>query len=144
MIRLARVEDAPQLLRLNEAFNGDGETTLELVKASLGSNRQETVVVAEEGGALVGFVCVQLKRSFCYSDVTAEITEVYVDEQYRRRGIASEMIAFAESHCQAHYPLHKFELLTGAKNRSAQALYMALEFRETGEMHMTKRRAEKR
>ena len=47
MIRLAITEDAEQLFLLNEQFNGKDET------------------VAEEGDILVGFVCIQIKKSFC-------------------------------------------------------------------------------
>lgn len=123
MIRLAALADAEQLFLLNEQFNGKDETILDNIKESLLNNKQEIVVVAEEGGILVGFVCIQIKKSFCYNNITAEITEVYVDEKHRRRKIASKMIAFAETYCKQIYPLHKFELLTGKENFEAQSMY---------------------
>jgi ribosomal protein S18 acetylase RimI-like enzyme len=109
MIRLATADDAEQLFILNEQFNGKEETILESIKESLSNNKQEFVVVAEESGILVGFVCIQIKKSFCYSDVMAEITEVYVDEKHRRRKNASKMIALAETYCKQNYALHKFD-----------------------------------
>ncbi|MCH5265836.1 MAG: GNAT family N-acetyltransferase [Lachnospiraceae bacterium] len=139
MIRLATLEDAEQLFSLNEKFNGKDETELDKLKDSLSNNEQEVIVVAEEDNILVGFVCVQLKKSFCYSDYLPEITEVFVDENYRRRKIASKMIAFAETYCRENYPLHKFELLTGKKNAKAQALYASLGYCDEGEIHLTKR-----
>lgn len=66
MIRLATDRDAESLHRLNAAFNGTGLSTPEHIRDLLLHNRQEVVVVAQEGEALVGFVCVQLKQSFCY------------------------------------------------------------------------------
>jgi ribosomal protein S18 acetylase RimI-like enzyme len=99
------------------------ETILSSIKESLSNNKQEIVVVAGESGNLVGFLCVQIKKSFCYSNVTAEITEVFVNKKYRRRKHASKMIAFAEMYCIEHYTLHKLELLTGKENFEAQALY---------------------
>ena len=43
------------------------------------TNRREVVIVADgNGGRLAGFVCVQLKKSFCYDEYMPEITEVYV------------------------------------------------------------------
>ena len=79
MIRLASVGDAGELERLNAEFNGKGKTTEESIRASLLTNRREIVIVADgNGGRLAGFVCVQLKKSFCYDEYMPEITEVYV------------------------------------------------------------------
>lgn len=86
-----------------------------------------------------GLVCVQLKKSFCYDDYMPEITEVYVQPQYRCNGIARAMITYAEEYCKSHYPLHKFELLTGDENDGAQSVYAKLGYREDGELHLAKR-----
>lgn len=139
MVRLATKDDAEQLEILNNEFNGKGETTLEHIRVSLESNKQEIVVVDETGGKLTGFVCVQLKKSFCYDEYMPEITEVYVKPQYRRCGIASAMIAYGEEYCKKNYPLHKFELLTDSENIIAQTAYKHLGYKEDGEMHLAKR-----
>ena len=138
MIRLATVNDAEQLRRLNEEFNGE-EITIESIRESLRDNQQEVVIVDEEDNLLVGFVCVQLKKSFCYDDYMPEITEVYVMSEYRKRGIASNMILFAEEYCSKKYPLHKYELLTGKKNVAAQSVYGKLGYADDEEIHMVKR-----
>ena len=139
MVRIATVQDAAQLEILNNEFNGEGETTLENIRASLAGNKQEIVVVDETNGELTGFVCVQLKKSFCYDDYMPEITEVYVKPQYRRCGVARTMIAYAEEYCKSHYPLHKFELLTGAENDVARIAYAKLGYCEDAELHLAKR-----
>lgn len=143
MVRIATVQDAAQLEILNSEFNGEGETTLENIRASLAGNKQEIVVVDETNGELTGFVCVQLKKSFCYDDYMPEITEVYVKPHYRRNGIARAMITYAEEYCKSHYPLHKFELLTGNENDGAQSVYAKLGYSEDGELHLAKRFARK-
>lgn len=143
MVRIATVQDAAQLEILNNEFNGEGETTLENIRTSLAGNKQEIVVVDETDGELTGFVCVLLKKSFCYDDYMPEITEVYVKPQYRRCGIARTMIAYAEEYCKSHYPLHKFELLTGDENDGAQSVYGKLGYSEDGELHLAKRFARK-
>lgn len=143
MVRIATVQDAAQLEILNNEFNGEGETTLENIRASLAGNKQEIVVVDETDGELTGFVCVLLKKSFCYDDYMPEITEVYVKPQYRRNGIARAMITYAEEYCNSHYPLHKFELLTGIENDGAQSVYAKLGYSEDGELHLAKRFARK-
>ena len=116
MIRTATVDDAEQLSILNAEFNGAGETTVDNIRSCLADNRQEVVIVDEEKGELTGFVCVQLKRSFCYDDYRPEIAEVYVRPEYRKQRIASRMILFAEEYCRKNYPLHKFELRTGQRS----------------------------
>ena len=139
MVRIATVVDAEQLSVLNEEFNGEGETTIENIKDSLQDNKQEVVIVDEESGVLTGFVCVQLKRSFCYDDYMPEITEVYVNPKFRKKGIASKMIGFAEEYCAKKYPLHKYELLTGTENTVAQSVYSKLGYTDDKELHLSKR-----
>lgn len=92
MVRIATVRDAEQLSVLNDEFNGKDETTIDNIRNSIINNKQEVVIVADENGMLVGFVCVQLKKSFCYNEYMPEITEVYVAPTYRKKGIASERL----------------------------------------------------
>lgn len=139
MVRIATVQDAKQLEFLNHEFNGEGETTLDNIRSSLANNKQEVIVVDEQNGELTGFVCVQLKKSFCYDDYMPEITEVYVKPHYRRNGIARAMITYAEEYCKQRLPIHKFELLTGTENDGAQSVYAKLGYSEDGELHLSKR-----
>lgn len=140
MVRLAAINDAEQLKILNDEFNGISDTTPEQIRNSLTNNAQEIVVVDEdeESGLLTGFVCMQLKKSFCYKEYIPEITEVYVRQEYRNRGIASTMITFAEDCCGRHYAVSGFELLTGKENHTAQSVYEKLGYMEDGEMHLSK------
>ena len=139
MIRIATVNDAEQLNILNNEFNGEGETSIGNIRNSLTNNKQEVVIVADEEDMLVGFVCVQLKKSFCYDEYMPEITEVYVKPTYRKRGLASKMITFAENYCSKNYPLHKYELLTGRENLVAQSVYSKLWYADYNEIHLSKR-----
>ena len=138
-VRTATVADAEQLNALNNEFNGEGETTLENVRDCLSCNPQEVVIVDEDQGKLTGFVCIQLKKSFCYNDYRPEIAEVYVRPEYRKQKIASRMIGFAEEYCRKNFPLHKFELLTGEKNLVAQLVYDKLGYKPDHELHLSKR-----
>ena len=67
-----------------------------------------------------------------------EITEDYVRPEYRGRGIAREMLTFAQDYCKKINPLLSFERLTGSDNTAAQKLYSAIGFECDGEMHMSK------
>ena len=138
MVRIATVNDAEQLETLNNEFNGKGETKLASIRDSLLNNAQEIVIVNDDGGELTGFICVQMKKSFCYDEYMPEITEVYVKPQYRKQGIAKTMVAFAEEYCRKHYPFHKMELLTGKHNTVAQTAYTNMGYTEDGEIHFVK------
>ena len=135
MVRLATINDAEQLYTLNDEFNGSGDTTIESIRESLTFNKQEIVIAAEENDVLVGFACVQLKKTFCYAECSAEITEVYVKPEYRERGIAGAMISFVEKYCEEKYSVHKFELLTERNNSTAQSVYGKLGYKEDEEIH---------
>ncbi|WP_404988814.1 GNAT family N-acetyltransferase [Clostridium culturomicium] len=139
MIRLATVNDAVQLDILNSEFNGKGEASLENIKESLLNNHQEVIIVADENGILVGFVCIQLKKSFCYDKYMPEITELYVKLEHRKKGLASAMITFAEDYCSKKYSFHKYELLTGKNNLIAQSVYNKLGYKDDGKIHLSKR-----
>lgn len=138
MVRIATVRDAEQLSILNDEFNGKDEATIENIRNSIANNKQEVVIVDDENGVLAGFVCVQLKKSFCYEEYMPEITEVYVNPMYRKKGIASEMITFAEEYCTKNYPCYKYELLTGKKNVIAQSVYGKLGYTDDNKFHLSK------
>ena len=137
LIRLAVPEDAAALFHLNQLFNGPSKTTVEAVAEALGGNGQEVVMVAEIEGALVGFACVQMKRSFCYERPSAEVTEVFVKEGFRRQGVAKAMLQAAHAHCRERLGAEEFTVLTGHDNWPAQALYKQLGYSPSGEMHFS-------
>jgi len=139
MIRIATADDANQLELLNNEFNGPGNAGIDSIRESLLNNKQEVVIVSQENDSLAGFVCVQLKKSFCYDEYMPELTEVYVRPEYRKQGIASAMIAYAEEYCSANFSLHKFELLTGKRNIAAQSVYDRLGYKDDNELHLSKR-----
>lgn len=126
MIRLATPLDAEQLFKLNEDFNGKGVVTLDIIKNRLENNKCEIIVVSEEDGVVVGFVCAQVMISFCYSKTYAEISEVFVAKEHRRKGHASKMIEFIQDYCKEKFCVENFQLFTGRNNRKAQRLYGSL------------------
>ncbi len=129
MIRLATPLDAQQLFLLNQEFNGIGVVTLDIIKDRIQNNKYEIIVVSEEDGVVVGFVCAQVMISFCYSKTYAEITEVFVTKEHRRKGHARKMIEFMQAYCLENYNVDNFQLFTGRNNRKAKRLYKSLGYR---------------
>ncbi len=138
LVRFARPEDAPALHVLNELFNGEGSNAERAIASSLAHNRLELVCVAEEQSELVGFCCGQLFDSLCYNVRYAEVTELFVLESHRRRGIASRLMGFMEQ-AFAALGIFDYQLFTGVENAGAQTLYRGLGYAESAERMFRKR-----
>jgi ribosomal protein S18 acetylase RimI-like enzyme len=89
----------------------------------------ETVILAKVADEAVGFALVRVVPSVLYSTPHAELTELYVMEEFRQRGIASDLIAFARKS-----PLQKgarsILVQTGDDNEPALALYKKFGYEE--------------
>lgn len=136
--RLAAAEDAEELKRLNDAFNGPGANSLEGIREGLLRVDAETVFVAELEGRLAGFLCAQLLRSICYSVFYAEITEIYVEGPSRGRGVGLGLMRFAEDYYRGR-GIHDFQLFTGAGNSTAQRFYERAGYRREADILYRKR-----
>lgn len=142
MVRLACPADAEVLCALNLAFNGEdgGEGLVDaaMIRASLAANPMEIACLAQVGGKPAGFCCMLVKRSVCYATPSAELTELYVAPEARRRGVAAALVRFAEAQCREHFGVDGFHLLTGCENAAAQAIYRKAGYREKKEMYFAK------
>lgn len=120
-VRLATADDAEELSRLNQRFNGGERRPAEAIAASMGKSG-ERIAVATLNGSVVGFACAQCFESFCYPDAMGEITELYVEESARGMGAASSLIALLEEHLQAS-GVREIKVLMAAGNGAALKTY---------------------
>lgn len=135
-IRLANENDTDALYELNELFNGPG-TSREHIRRSLGTNEREIVCIAVQNGIGAGYCCAQQIRSMCYDRDFAEIEELYVQPEFRRRGVGEKLMALMEETLRAKGITH-FHLCTGVKNLPARSLYEKVGFTDKGDMQYTK------
>lgn len=119
-VRVAVQEDIPSLIELNYLFNGVQRSIEEVEKDFI--NSRETIVVALMEEQVVGFACGQIYKSFCYTDYQAEITEMYIQEYARRKGLAVRMIALLEEEFK-NSGVKNIKILTGLKNIKAIKTY---------------------
>lgn len=138
-VRLARTEDACALHALNEAFNGDGLSAVSRIAETLANNDMELVGFAEVDAQPAGFCCAQVKRSFCCAENSAELTELYVAEEFRRMGVAARLVGFIEDICRNERGVTEFTLLTGAENRAARRFYESIGYKIEDEVLYAKR-----
>jgi ribosomal protein S18 acetylase RimI-like enzyme len=123
-IRIATPADAAALARLNQAFNGVNDAPEQLATRLLACQDIETPIVAELDGQICGFACVRIVPCVLYAAPYAELTELYVDPAFRRRGAGRTLIAFAEQLAHERGAADVI-IQTGVANAPAQALYRA-------------------
>ncbi|MEW5985293.1 MAG: GNAT family N-acetyltransferase [Chloroflexota bacterium] len=127
VIRVATAEDAAELSRLNIAFNGVYEPPERLARRLLDPRRVETPIVAVVDGRIVGFASLRLAPSIFYPEPQAELTELFVEEAYRRRGVGRALVAHVEQLAREGGAAELLAL-TGRDNRPALVFYRALGF----------------
>jgi len=137
-IRLAEATDAEELFQMNELFNGRGSTSIEALRKSLHENRQEAVFVAAINNKVVGFCCVQLFISMCYSQNYVELTELFVKEDYRNHGAATALLMYIEAYYK-DANIGGYQLFTGKKNDIAQRFYEKNGYIKTDEIMYRKK-----
>ncbi len=121
LIRKANTSDAPNLIELNKLSNNANHVAdnVETVQNSLSDNSVETVFVAEIEGEIIGFVTAQVATSFCYVRPTVELTEIYVKEQFRRKGVGSMMVEKIKQHSR---DLDALQLLLRVNRSNCEAI----------------------
>ena len=123
LIRKAQIHDIPDIFKMNNEFNGTGLSTIKSMKESLQNNKNELVFVAIYNQRAIGFICGQLYLSICYADsLQCEITELFVRENYRRKGIAAMLIKHIELEFTKNN-VSEIIVKTGKNNSNAQKLY---------------------
>lgn len=129
LISLATVDDAPAIAKLNLFFNEVDESPEAIATRMSDPNCVETVILAKINDEAVGFALVRVVPSVLYSTPHAELTELYVMEKFRQRGIASGLIAFAEQ-IAVQKGARSILVQTGDDNLSALALYKKYGYEE--------------
>lgn len=121
-ISIASADDAPAISRLNLLFNEVDESAEAIAARMSDPNCVETVILAKVVDEAIGFALVRVVPSVLYAASHAELTELYVMDEYRQRGIASDLIAFAEQ-VAVQKGARSILVQTGDDNIPALALY---------------------
>jgi ribosomal protein S18 acetylase RimI-like enzyme len=124
IIRLAIPADAGDLARMNAAFNGVSDSAVQVAARLVACAEIETALVAELDGQVGGFACVRVVPCVLYVEPYAELTELYVEPEFRRQGVGRALIAYAERLARARGAADLI-IMTAVGNAAAQALYRA-------------------
>ncbi|MBI2328758.1 MAG: GNAT family N-acetyltransferase [Chloroflexi bacterium] len=125
VVELARRSFVYSRFHLDSAFPRE---VADMIKAEwVGSyftgNRGDTMVVALAGDVIIGFLLLIYGE-----DGTLVIDLIAVDEKYRRKGVAEDMIAFAESQCHG---FTQIRVGTQLANAPSLRLYEGMRFKIT-------------
>lgn len=132
-VREASEEDAQVLAELNTAFNGV-QRSPELIHAQMrGAAVAETILLAEELGSTLGFLCFQVLWSVCYDAPWVEITELYVVPPHRGHGAGRALLEEARRRAEVA-GASELLLRTNVKNSVAQSLLDRIGFAAAPQM----------
>lgn len=115
------------LARMNAIFNGSTVSAEQLAERLADPHCVETPIIAEVEGEVVGFTALRVVPSLFYNAPHAELTELFVEAAYRRRGIGKSLIAYALDLAR-QAGAKEMMVLTGFDNHGAQALYREMGF----------------
>jgi len=134
--RVATQDDVQDLARLNLAFNGVRELP-ETISIRLSDPLcVELPLVAEIDGQVVGFAALRVVPCVFYNHPHGELTELYVEEEFRQIGVGRELVLLAERIAKARGVKELFAL-TGISNQKARRLYNSLGY-EDGDLVLSK------
>lgn len=123
-VREATPADAPALAVLLNAFDGEGATPAQVAARLQACAHVLTTFVAETGGQMAGFACLRLVPHLQGDAPYAELTDIFVDDAFRRRGIARALLDRVDAEAQVAGAI-EVVILTGCENDAAQAAYRA-------------------
>ena len=123
-VRRATPNDVTDLARMLHLFDSMGATPEQVAARMLACQNVLTTFIGEMDGQPVGFACLRLVPHLQGDEPYAELTDIYVDAPFRRRGVARALIAQVEAAAQAAGG-SEVVIITGVDNEGAQAAYRA-------------------
>ena len=141
IIRMATPQDADAIVALNREFNHICVKPKQVVARLDNGNKTERVLLAEVDNQVVGFACIQILCSVCFACPWAELMELYVRSQFRRRGLGKALVLHAENLAREEGASDMI-LRTGTRNTTGQGFYQALGYKRDNELSFSKPLAE--
>src|SRR5215204_3094493 len=123
-VRQATPDDAPELAVMLDRFDGIRAIPEQVATRMLAYQSVLTTFLAELDGQPVGFACLRLVPHVQGDEPYAELTDIYVDAQVRRHGVARALIAHVETVARTA-GASEVVVITGFDNEDAQAAYRA-------------------
>ena len=123
-VRQATPDDATELARMLDLFDGMGATPEQVAARMLACQHGLPPFLGALDGQPAGVACLRLVPQLQGDEPYAELTDIYVDAPFRRRGVARALIAQVEAAARAA-GASEVVIITGFDNEGAQAAYRA-------------------
>ena len=124
-VREATPDDATDLARMLDLFDGIGATPEQVAARMRACQSVLTTYLGEIDGQPVGFACLRLVPHLQGDEPYAELTDIYVDAPWRRHGVARALIARVEAVARAA-GASDVVIITDFANEGARAAYRAV------------------
>ena len=131
---------AAKLVRMHHAFDPERFLLVEPVedgyewwfRRELENKKEAVILVAEEGGTIAGYAYGRLEPRNWNDllDACGKLHDVYVDEAFRKRGIAEALVTAMIARLEA-MGAPRVVLLSASRNEGAQSFFEKLGFRYT-------------
>jgi len=128
-IREATPSDLDDLARLNAIFNDSKETAERIALRLASPARVEIPIIAEIKNQIVGFAGLRIVPYLFYEGVHAELTELFVEESHRRKGIGKALVEYAEQMAKDS-DAEELILHTDQDNQGGRNFYTMLGYQE--------------
>jgi GNAT superfamily N-acetyltransferase len=126
-IRPATPDDAAAIHHLNEVYNDVRATVAQIREQITRCQATETALLAEVDGRAVGFLCLRLLPQITDAHPYAEVSELFVEAEFRRSGVARALMDRAVAMAKAA-GAKEIILMTGFKNTGGQRFYHNQDF----------------
>ena len=131
-VREVRIADAARIAELlGQLGYPSDESAVERRLGRLARSDADVTWVAEIEGEVVGLVGIHLSQVLAYDGDAAKVSEIVVDDRYRRQGIGARLMEVAEDGARRRGCIVLF-LTTAERRKDAHAFYRKLGFEETG------------
>jgi GNAT superfamily N-acetyltransferase len=105
-------------------FDGSPLTAEQIISGMQACQSFLTTFLGEMDGQVAGFACLRLLPQLQDESPCAEVTDIYVESAFRRRGVARALLEHIDGVAQAAGAT-EIILTTGFDNEVAQATYQA-------------------
>ena len=135
IVRKARIDDLKSVQELNyrlfdfERNNFDPLLNMEWTFSEKGEEffkrliERGIVWVAVDGDRLIGYLAGDIiDEPFCTTKAFAKLKNIYVDKDYRRRGIGKELLKEFKAYCTERN-IEEIRVTTNSKNTNAREFY---------------------
>jgi GNAT superfamily N-acetyltransferase len=131
-MRKARIDDAAGIAELLAQLGYPAEEAAVRGRLErLERSEADATWVAVADGELIGLVGIHVAQVLAYDGDAAKVSEIVVDDRYRRRGIGAQLMQVAEEEARRRGCVVLF-LTTAERRKDAHAFYRRLGFEETG------------